>query len=84
LADVTLHVRTTPESEQDGYGDRVRGHLRGDDGASAVEYGLLVAGIAAIIAIVVFTLGGFIKSALYDHTCNAIKDGAHMSNASCG
>jgi pilus assembly protein Flp/PilA len=58
--------------------------MRGDDGASAVEYGLLVAGIAAIIAIVVFTLGGFIKSALYDHTCNSIKDGAQMSSASCG
>lgn len=32
-------------------------------GASAVEYGLLVAGIAAVIVAVVFTLGGQIKEA---------------------
>ena len=29
-----------------------------DRGASAVEYGLLVAGIAAVIVAVVFTFGG--------------------------
>ena len=32
-------------------------------GASAVEYGLLVAGIAAVIVAVVFLLGGQIKGA---------------------
>ena len=32
-------------------------------GASAVEYGLLVAGIAAVIVAVVFLLGGTISSA---------------------
>jgi pilus assembly protein Flp/PilA len=31
-------------------------------GASAVEYGLLVAGIAAVIVAVVFLLGGTLKS----------------------
>lgn len=31
-----------------------------DRGASAVEYGLLVAGIAAVIIVVVFALGGTI------------------------
>jgi pilus assembly protein Flp/PilA len=30
---------------------------RHDEGASAVEYGLLVAAIAAVIAAIVFTLG---------------------------
>jgi pilus assembly protein Flp/PilA len=35
----------------------------GDRGASAVEYGLLVAGIAALIVLVVFTLGGTVKGA---------------------
>ena len=32
-----------------------------EEGASAVEYGLLIAGIAALIAVVVFTLGGAIS-----------------------
>ena len=42
-----------------------------DDGASAVEYGLLVAGIAALIVAIVFLLGGTIKSA-FSKTCGAI------------
>jgi pilus assembly protein Flp/PilA len=42
---------------------------KNDEGASAVEYGLLVAAIAAIIIIVVFTLGGWVKGAFKD-TCN--------------
>ena len=37
-------------------------------GASAVEYGLLVAGIAAVIVAVVFLLGGQIKTAFTDTT----------------
>ena len=36
---------------------RVRRALSGDEGASAVEYGLLVAAIAAIIVAIVFLLG---------------------------
>ncbi|WP_134767505.1 Flp family type IVb pilin [Nocardioides sp. 1609] len=40
-------------------------------GASAVEYGLLVAGIAAIIVAVVFLLGDQITSA-FDDTCDKI------------
>ncbi|HEY1135428.1 MAG TPA: Flp family type IVb pilin [Nocardioides sp.] len=32
-------------------------------GASAVEYGLLVAGIAALVVVIVFTLGGNIREA---------------------
>jgi pilus assembly protein Flp/PilA len=35
---------------------------RNEKGASAVEYGLLIAGIAALIAVVVFTLGGAIST----------------------
>ena len=34
-----------------------------EGGASAVEYGLLVAGIAAVIVIIVFSLGGIVKAA---------------------
>lgn len=51
---------------------------RNDDGASAVEYGLLVAGIAALIVAVVFVLGGFIKGA-FSNTCTAIS--GHITNA---
>ncbi|MGE3810389.1 MAG: Flp family type IVb pilin [Candidatus Nanopelagicales bacterium] len=36
---------------------RIRTALRHDEGASAVEYGLLVAAIAALIVAVVFLLG---------------------------
>ncbi len=43
-----------------------------DEGASAVEYGLLVAAIAAIIILVVFALGTFVKGAFKD-TCNAFQ-----------
>jgi pilus assembly protein Flp/PilA len=45
---------------------------RKDDGASAVEYGLLVAAIAALIVIVVFALGNLIQNAFED-TCDAIQ-----------
>lgn len=46
---------------------------RSDDGASAVEYGLLVAAIAALIVVVVFVLGGLIKSA-FSNTCSSIQN----------
>ena len=40
----------------------LRKHLRrGDEGASAVEYGLLVAGIAVLVMLAVFTLGDSIQ-----------------------
>ena len=44
---------------------------RDEAGASAVEYGLLVAGIAAVIVLIVIALGGKIKSAFSD-TCTAL------------
>src|SRR3954469_22471950 len=44
---------------------------RDEAGASAVEYGLLVAGIAALIVAVVFVFGGMIKSTFQD-TCDNI------------
>ena len=40
-------------------------------GASAVEYGLLIAGIAALIVIVVFAFGGVIKN-IFQTTCNNV------------
>jgi len=44
---------------------------RNDDGASAVEYGLLIAGIAALIVVVVFAFGGVIKN-IFQNTCNSV------------
>jgi pilus assembly protein Flp/PilA len=55
---------------------------RHEDGASAVEYGLLVAGIAALIVTVVFVFGGVIKSS-FNKTCGAIKSG-NASGAGTG
>ena len=44
-------------------------------GASAVEYGLLIAGIAAVIVVAVMALGPVVKGAFTD-TTTAIDDGA--------
>jgi pilus assembly protein Flp/PilA len=60
-------------------------HRKNEKGASAVEYGLLVAAIAAIIVLVVFALGKIVKSA-FGNTCQAISDngtGAGVSGAAC-
>jgi pilus assembly protein Flp/PilA len=40
-------------------------------GASAVEYGLLIAGIAALIVIIVFAFGGVLKHIFAD-TCKKV------------
>ena len=48
---------------------------RNEDGASAVEYGLLVAGIAALIVAVVFIFGGIIKDS-FSATCNRMDQGS--------
>ena len=44
-------------------------------GASSVEYGLLIAAIAALVAVAVYALGGMTDSA-YDHTCTEIASAA--------
>ena len=48
------------------------GASRDERGASAVEYGLLVAGIAAVIITAVFAFGQGIFSSLFQDTCNSI------------
>ena len=53
--------------------------VRRDDGASAVEYGLLVAAIAALIVLVVFALGGVVKGVFKD-TCNDLKKGPGVTS----
>ena len=52
-----------------------------EDGASAVEYGLLVAAIAALIVIIVFALGGIVQEVFQD-TCGTIKTEGGASIAS--
>jgi pilus assembly protein Flp/PilA len=48
--------------------------LRREDGASAVEYGLLIAGIAALVVTIVFLFGTKVLG-LFDTTCTAISTG---------
>jgi pilus assembly protein Flp/PilA len=49
-------------------------------GASAVEYGLLIAGIAALIVVVVFAFGGVLSN-IFGNTCNSL--GASAGGGSC-
>lgn len=55
---------------------------RDEEGASAVEYGLMVAAIAALIVIVVFALGGVVKS-VFSNTCTSIATKASVDGTSC-
>ena len=48
---------------------------RDEEGASAVEYGLLVAGIAALIVAIVFLFGGMIED-VFSYTCTKVASGA--------
>lgn len=45
--------------------------MRSEDGASAVEYGLLIAGIAALIVIAVLAFGGGVQG-LFGDTCASV------------
>lgn len=47
-------------------------------GASAVEYGLLIAGIAALIVVVVFAFGGLL-SQVFQNTCQTVANGTANS-----
>ncbi|MEP6695257.1 MAG: Flp family type IVb pilin [Pseudonocardiales bacterium] len=51
----------------------IRFLTRGDGGASAVEYALLVAAIAAVIVAVLFLFGSTI-SGVFGTTCNSLKN----------
>ena len=64
--------------------DHLRTLLSRDDqdGASAVEYGLLVAGIAAVIVLLVFALGGVIQSA-FSTTCTSVTGKVTSSGQTC-
>ena len=51
-------------------------------GASAVEYGLLIAGIAALIVVVVFAFGDNIKD-VFEDTCKTVNGGGSASTGTC-
>ena len=54
-----------------------------EEGASAVEYGLLVAAIAAVIIVVVFALGSVIQGKFSD-TCNKVAgNGTAAAGTNC-
>ena len=59
----------------------LRARTRREQGASAVEYGLLVALIAAVIVVAVLLVGGIVKGAFQD-TKTGTCDGAEGSSAS--
>lgn len=54
---------------------------KGEDGASAVEYGLLVAAIAAIIVVIVFSVGKLAKAS-FTTTCDSLQGGYSSSSSS--
>jgi len=51
-----------------------------ESGATAAEYALLIAGIAALIVAVLFLLGGRVNS-LFSDSCDQVASG--ISHASC-
>lgn len=59
----------------------LRARHHDDDGASGVEYGLLVAAIAAVIVALVFILGSYVKGAFQD-TCDELA--AQKGDPACG
>ena len=74
-------VRTSPGvSVPDGRPTRWTSSRRTERGASAVEYGLLIAGIAAMIAAVVFAFGGG-STGMFQDSCKTIL--ADRSVGSC-
>jgi pilus assembly protein Flp/PilA len=58
---------------------RLRRTTQDDRGASAVEYGLLVAAIAAVIIVAVFAFGGFV-SEIFNDTCDAVGEDLAAEN----
>ena len=56
----------------------------GQDGGSSVEYGLLAAGVAGVVAAAVFLFGGAVKD-LFNTTCVEISTAgaAHSAQLSC-
>ena len=62
---------------------RLRGNRTKDEGASAVEYGLLVALIAVVIAGTVVALGTVLNTKFQNATCS-VANGGDAGGADCG
>jgi pilus assembly protein Flp/PilA len=61
---------------------RLRGKSRRlESGASAVEYGLLIAGVAALIVVVVFAFGGG-ANGLFHGSCRTIMEDTSAGSCS--
>lgn len=57
---------------------------RDESGASAVEYALLIAGIAGLIVTIVFVFGGAVRTS-FSKSCGTFSAGASAaSTSSCG
>ena len=54
--------------------------LRDERGASAVEYGLIVGAIAAVVVIVVFALGGAVRD-MFTESCTSIANEASPTSS---
>jgi pilus assembly protein Flp/PilA len=52
----------------------------GERGASAVEYGLLIAGIAALVVVIIFAFGHVLVS-VFDDTCDSL--GSNAGQGTC-
>ncbi|HET8586831.1 MAG TPA: Flp family type IVb pilin [Candidatus Limnocylindria bacterium] len=67
-------------SRQGAMAMRGRFSWRDESGASAVEYGLLIAGIAALIVSIVFLFGGMVTS-MFSSTCSTVTSEAQAHSA---
>jgi pilus assembly protein Flp/PilA len=61
-----------------GVGTLTRRTSGDDSGASAVEYGLIVGAIAALVVVVVFALGGVVQD-MFSESCATIAGQASPS-----
>ena len=55
---------------------------RQEGGASAVEYSFIVASIAAVIVVLIFSIGKF-TGAAFDDTCDSLASGEFTGSDSC-
>ena len=58
----------------------MRRTLRDESGASAVEYGLIVAAVAAVTVIILFALGGVVRD-LFTESCTTIASEASPTSS---
>lgn len=60
----------------------MRRNVTSESGASAVEYGLIVVAIAAVIVAIVFALGGLTLQ-MFTDTCDSLESGFPAGSSSC-